>query len=69
MTKIDWRKAGVCDSVSQLRDTILPNDVKQFGRPSSRRPGLADMVDAAELADATEELGVQAMVSAEVVRE
>jgi hypothetical protein len=30
MTELDWRKAGVCDSVSKLRDTILPKDVKQL---------------------------------------
>jgi hypothetical protein len=31
MSEVNWRKAGLCDKVSMLRDTILHKDVKQFG--------------------------------------
>jgi len=32
MTELDRRKAGVWNNVSSLRDTILPDDVKQSCR-------------------------------------
>ena len=43
MTEMDWRKAGVCINVSRLRDTILPNDVKQLGLPTGIRASLSDL--------------------------